>query len=884
MHLLARIPPSFRSRVARRVFLLCALCALVPTLIIGIAVYTRMARFESNAATARLQDQAKRFGLLLQDRLTGAEQDLIEAAELHLQGRWSAATPPRSDRVSAWTFTAVESAPDPGRAAQLLANAPVRVLEMSLQSVRQGSSATARLRMTVAAPDGRALIVSGMVRPEFLWQSDLIEVPGSRLCVESGGQKFACIGELDETQELRAVTWELYLRPRYGAESWVVTASQPLRHAEAGMEDVRRSFPLLAGIALAMALLFGSFEVRRTHQPLAELLTAIRGMARGQFARVNLPSRHNEYGRIARALLASFERMDRAILDRPAIATVVDEMLPKLARMLDCEQVALGLIDTSGGGVLHWPAVDKSKAVHRSTCRNVEEQRLLLQRLNVDLQWHEVPVRLGGADRGRLYCGVRAGSVMPRSVQRQARGLARRVAVALRNEEREQLLLRQAYYDELTQLPNRRLLQDRVQQALREAAAEHGSVAFLYLDLDRFKMLNDSLGHRCGDELLMQMAGRLSAAIAPGDTVARLGGDEFVVLLRQADAAAARLQAERMLTDLRESIIVGGVTIAPHASVGIAVYPADGVDFDTLLRNSDAAMYRGKAAGGGRVVFFEERMNEQASRRLRLESRLRQALAGGEGLSLAYQPKVLLQDRSLHSVEALLRWNDAELGEVLPMEFVAAAEESGLIHELGNFALEQAIAFGRRCLDASVPIGHVAVNVSMLQLRNADLVDFLQRQLRVRRLPPGMLQLEITESAVMQDVAMVSSLLQRVRELGVRIAVDDFGTGYSSLAVLQKLPVDMLKIDRAFIADIARSTQSLELVRAMLAVSRALGLEAVAEGVETEEQERLLMLNGCDYAQGYRYGRPLNERAVIRRVASWHWPESGDRVSTLQAG
>jgi EAL domain-containing protein (putative c-di-GMP-specific phosphodiesterase class I) len=314
---------------------------------------------------------------------------------------------------------------------------------------------------------------------------------------------------------------------------------------------------------------------------------------------------------------------------------------------------------------------------------------------------------------------------------------------------------------------------------------------------------------------------------------------------------------------------VGGISIQPQASIGIAMYPADGQDFDVLLRNADVAMYRGKVAGGGRIVFFEERMNEQAVRRLQIESCLRQAL-GANRLQLHFQPKISLADGALHGVEALLRWEDPVLGFVSPAEFIPVAEESELIQELGRFALERALEFCRQCMDTATPVGHVAVNVSMLQLCDAGLVDFLQRQLSVRRVPASMLQIEITESSIMRDAAMVQDVLARIRALGIRIAIDDFGTGYSSLAVLQQLAVDMLKIDRSFIASIGQSVETLELVRAMLTVCRALGLESVAEGVETAEQHELLVANGCDYAQGYLYSRALPGRAALELIRGWH--------------
>jgi diguanylate cyclase (GGDEF)-like protein len=599
-------------------------------------------------------------------------------------------------------------------------------------------------------------------------------------------------------------------------------------------------------------------------------------MASGRFVQVAQPKRRNEFSALGQAfnqlsrtlrrqfrLLATLERMDQAILQRPAIEELVESMLPRLPEILDCECVGIS-VSGMGRPVYGW--ADRSGKFERpsGSSSGALEQ---LRNQRPELQWEQMPLRVSGVTRGWLLCG-RDGA-MPRAIRRQAKGVARRFAVALRNEERERLLLRQALTDELTQLPNRRQLQEHVQQVLDEASAAGESFAFVYLDLDRFKTLNDSLGHRCGDELLFQLAGMLNGALEPADMVARVGGDEFALLLRNVDCEAAQQRLEAVQTKMREPLHVGGISIQPQASIGIAMFPADGRDFDVLLRNADVAMYRGKVAGGGRIVFFEERMNEQAVRRLQIESLLRQAV-GTNRLQLHFQPKVSLADGSLHGVEALLRWEEPGLGFVSPAEFIPVAEESELIQELGRFALERALEFCRQCMDSNTPVGHVAVNVSMLQLCDAGLVDFLQRQLSVRRVPAAMLQIEITESSIMRDAAMVQDVLGKIRNLGIRIAIDDFGTGYSSLAVLQHLPVNMLKIDRSFIAPIGQSMETLELVRAMLAVCRALGLESVAEGVETAEHHDLLAANGCDYAQGYLYSRAVSGPAALELIRGWH--------------
>jgi diguanylate cyclase (GGDEF)-like protein len=452
-------------------------------------------------------------------------------------------------------------------------------------------------------------------------------------------------------------------------------------------------------------------------------LRAFRLLARGHFVKIGLSARRDEYFSLGRAfnqlsrtlrrqfrLLATLERMDQAILDRPAVEELVASMLPRLPAVLDCECV--GIAAQTGPGQLMFSWVDRhtGRRVLDQQLAGSDEACMLLQRLRPDLAWEQTPLRIAGMDRGLLVCGRRNVGNVHRAVRKQANGVARRFAVALRNEERERQLLRQAGEDALTRLPNRRRMQECVQLALAEAASARETLAFVYLDLDRFKTLNDSLGHRFGDELLFKVATRLASYMEPSDTVARIGGDEFLLLLRNVTAGKALARLEEILLRLKEPVLVSEVSIQPRASIGIAMYPADGVDFDTLLRNADIAMYRGKSAGGGRIVFFEEQMNQQAQRRLQVEAGLRQALAAGH-LQLHYQPKVVMADGSLHGVEALLRWQDPVLGQVGPGEFIPVAEETGLIQELGRFALAASVEFCRRCIDAAVPVGHVAVNV-----------------------------------------------------------------------------------------------------------------------------------------------------------------------------
>lgn len=422
--------------------------------------------------------------------------------------------------------------------------------------------------------------------------------------------------------------------------------------------------------------------------------------------------------------------------------------------------------------------------------------------------------------------------------------------------EKEQRIRHQAYHDALTGLPNRTLLLDRLNHFI--GAAERGAVnvAVLFLDLDRFKVVNDSLGHDVGDELLRAVASRLKGSLRRADTVARLGGDEFVVLCAawQNPSDVAQV-GEKVLELLKEPFVVAGHLLHVGASVGIALYPADGGDAHALLKNADTAMYAVKEEGRDGYRFFDASMNEQAMERLTLENSLRQAVERKE-FELFYQPKVLLVTGRMVGMEALIRWQSAN-GMVPPDRFIPLAEETGLVVPLGEWVLREACRQVRAWRDAGLEPGAVAVNVSARQLGQPDFADRVAAIFKEERVDPDDIDLEITETAIMRDPDRAAAQLAQLAGNGVRIVLDDFGVGHSSLGYLKRLPISVLKMDRSFISDVIGNHDAAALARGIVRLTKALGIQVVAEGVETTEQADFLRTCGCDLAQGYLYSRPL---------------------------
>ncbi|MGE8617253.1 MAG: EAL and GGDEF domain-containing protein [Achromobacter spanius] len=429
-------------------------------------------------------------------------------------------------------------------------------------------------------------------------------------------------------------------------------------------------------------------------------------------------------------------------------------------------------------------------------------------------------------------------------------------ALALEREEARARIRQLAFYDELTGLPNRNLLLAQAEQAIARAEPERKRVAVLFLDLDRFKQVNDTLGHPVGDALLRDVAQRLRRLARASDIVGRLSGDEFVMLMPDFEHGRLTAAAEHVLVALAQPFTVGGITLNPSVSIGISVFPENGRDMDTLLRHADMAMYQAKTAGRNRISFFSAEMNRQAQERLALEAALRDALEA-KALRLHYQPQVGLKNGSLYGVEALARWRHPTLGDISPVRFVPLAEECGLIGDLGDWALREACSQLAIWRNNGLRVPSVSVNLSATNFHNLNLPRMIAATLAEFGLAPADLMLEITEGVVLDATAGTLRTIAELHRLGVRLSMDDFGTGYSSLGHLRRLIVDELKLDRSFVQGLESDDAARALTSAVIRIGESLSLPVVAEGVENEEQRRFLIEQGCAAGQGFLFSPPL---------------------------
>ncbi|HET8871088.1 MAG TPA: EAL domain-containing protein [Aquabacterium sp.] len=421
-----------------------------------------------------------------------------------------------------------------------------------------------------------------------------------------------------------------------------------------------------------------------------------------------------------------------------------------------------------------------------------------------------------------------------------------------------------AYHDVLTRLPNRDLARDRLSQAIADANRHGSMVALVFMDLDHFKTINDSLGHAVGDQLLQWVAASLREHVREADTVSRQGGDEFLLILKDLpDVDAVAPIVSKLLSELSKPVLIAGRELTTSASMGIAMCPSDGQDFETLSQKADTAMYRAKEEGRNTYRFFDDRMNQESIERLTLLQELRRALEQRQ-FTLHYQPQIDLHSRRLIGIEALIRWNHPERGLVPPGVFIPVAEESGLIVPIGDWVIQEAARQAVLWGTEGVPAVPVAVNLSALQFRRGNLEEVVGQALQASGLSPSLLELELTESVLISDSEYVEARLRGLKTMGVALSIDDFGTGYSSLSYLHRFSVDKLKIDQSFVRDLNRNPDDVGIVRAIIQMASSLGLKTIAEGVETETTAQLLTDLGCDEGQGYFFARPMPADALTQ--------------------
>ncbi|GAB5451893.1 MAG: hypothetical protein Hals2KO_22210 [Halioglobus sp.] len=756
--------------------------------------------------------------------------------------------------------------------------------------------------------------LAARLRPDFLYGNEHEQFLYRRFCVLDGNSPLYCNSEAQhhvadvlnadttdghgrlhwnaqDGSSVYAFTRDIFIPSKFAGRPWTIVA---LEEGATVFEPIRLFQWLFPGLMLFVALSVVLLVVRNTRkrlEPLSELQSTASQLGEGDFSvRIDLSSGDElealgqSFNSMAAKLgsqfgfLTTMSDIDGILLTQPDAQNVADTIVQQIPDILDVNYLGVLVLDGDGAAG-HLSACDTGGGKQTSSQRVVLDAALYAMIDSGQDRIHVVdcarfqslrayfparleklriyPLGLEGALFGALCLDEREVDAFDAGRVGQTGDLIGRLTVAMSLVDRQQKLHFQAHFDEITGLPNRVFYIDRLEQYIRKAARDGERVGVIYADLDRFKFVNDTLGHHVGDKVLEETAGRLRTLIRDSDTVARISGDEFVVAIPGLDDLSDITRVCAGLVDtLSEPFQIHNQEFHLDVSVGISLYPEDGSSAEELLKNADLAMYRAKLHPGSAYELFEPAMNVEMSERYALGQELKKALSLKQ-LSLVYQPKVDAETHCIRSAEALVRWQHPERGWISPATFIPVAEETGLITQVGEFALQEACRQLALWRDDGLCIQQVAVNLSPHQILYSDIIESVKHNVASAGLEPAMLELEITESLLVEDYAKSESVLAELKALGVHLALDDFGTGYSSLSHLHRLSFDTMKIDRCFIDRLGEDRDAQAIVESILALGTNLGKNIVAEGVETQAQLALLQNSGCDLYQGYYFSKPL---------------------------
>ncbi len=922
----------FTGRVARRVFVLFVLSAFLPLAAMALLSLSEVRATLLESGEKRLAASAKSYAMAVFERLLLAQDVAAAAVARTQAALPQDSLARRSflslgtvgdDGITAAVFGPLRPPLLDTAALERLAKGRLVVVV-----ARSGEPPRVSLVMAAQASGGRRLIV-GDLSPEYLWGPVDNFPAATDFCVFEDGTrlKLFCstpdansaaraIDTAPSQSSLRSVRWDRdgeyqrgiawpqFMRATFGTPDWVVVASQPESFQLATAIEFQKLFIPVVVLALLLVTWFTIRQARDILVPVERLAKRARAIARKDFAaRLNM-NRNDEFGELA----AAFDNMSARLGSQFAALTALSEIDQLILSAVETEQVVRTVIDRIGSVVrtdtVSVTLFDPDNPVLARTYSRAPEAggQVSISRIDVtaaernamethpqgewvplasSMRGHLAQPRDAGMQSayvqpivwreevcGAVVLGYPTEAVLNDEEHKLVREFADRVAVAVSSAWRDEQLFLRAHYDALTDLPNRLLFKDRLDQMIVSCQRDQGRFAVLFIDLDHFKDVNDTFGHSLGDTVLQEAARRITMCVRASDTVSRLGGDEFTVLLshirRPQDAGRI---AESIVQVLSHKYDLENRDSFLGASVGIALFPEDGTTADDLLKNADTAMYRAKAGGRSQAVFYEGRMNAEAATRLELDRELHHAIERGE-LVLHYQPQLDLRTGEIVAVEALIRWQHPTRGLVAPNRFIPLAEESGFIDQIGQWVIREACSQVRAWRADGFALKRVAVNVSPRQFRKRGLVEFIRNCVTETGIAAKWLEIEITEGLLVDQSTDVEGMLAEIHAMGIGVALDDFGTGFSSMAYLKRFPVDFIKIDRAFVEGLGKSADSEAIVAAVIGMSHTLGKNVTAEGVETDQQLAHLKALGCDQIQGYFLSPALPAAQLAEYVRS----------------
>ncbi|PCI22617.1 MAG: hypothetical protein COB62_01230 [Piscirickettsiaceae bacterium] len=901
------------SKLAYRIFILFVLSALVPIGVLAAFSLQQLTSQQVESVEKELRQKAKNYGLFLNDRLLLLDEKLLmEVERLNFKNKNSQFKPSLEGFSSLAVFTLkttttqgmpIANTLSTSDKDSLMAGNPVLLV---LQEAT-GYHSIYLLRNIV----NTTKVVAAKIANKYFWGDIETFDLSNQICVYGRDNKAVfCTGnerrqQLDNIKKvwekvstgviksdgegIYVSYWRLFTQANFNYSSLLVTVSVKLSDVTTPVAELTNIFIIVCFLVLVIITLLTTIQIRRYFYPLEELMKGIRRVSNNDFKTPVLVDTQDEFNHLADAFnsmstkvsnqidfLSAIATIDQHILANRPIKELLFKIVGKLKSTINFVNVGLVVMDEGSKekGVLYCEtSYDASVEILPDFANTLQVNNRGLEIKHTDLPsflfalknkqaliFVVTPVLAYNRLEAMLVFSF-ASEAQAKTVNKQLVELGDRFTIAFEKFAWDKKLYKQAHYDPLTGLPNRQLLNDRLEQAIIQASRDKLYFSLMFLDLDRFKVINDSLGHSSGDELLTLVAKRLVNVLREGDTIARQGGDEFIILLSGSLLSDEVMQrashvANKILLAITEPYQIQEQAVHISASIGVVLYPIDGGDGETLVKHADAAMYHAKSLGKNNFQLYSSELNSLSIESLKLESELHGALALNQ-FELYYQPKVDAKTGGILGAEALIRWNHPVDGIVSPFRFIPLAEETGLINKIGEWTIQEACRQMKQWQDEELNRIIVSVNLSVKQFQQKDIVGIVSTALSSNRLEPSFLDLEILEGTAMEDMAKTVQILEEFKSLGVKISIDDYGTGFSTLSYIKEFPIDNLKIDMSFIRNIVNDKGDQAIVASTILLAEKLGLNVVAEGVEDEHQLAILQEMGCNEIQGYYYSPPV---------------------------